>query len=109
LTTLNDPTWNEAARVLAAKLIRTEADQSARLDRIYELVLSRRPTEPERKVLLRILDQQRAEFASDKAAAKKTISIGAAPREDKLDPVELASWTEMCLAVYNLDEALTRE
>jgi hypothetical protein len=109
LTTLNDPTWNEAARVLAAKLIRTEADQSARLDRIYELVLSRRPTEPERKVLLRILDQQRAEFASDKAAAKKTISIGAAPREDKLDAVELASWTEMCLAVYNLDEALTRE
>jgi len=109
LTTLNDPTWNEAARVLAAKLIKTEADTNTRLDRIYELVLSRKPTEPERKVLLRILDQQRAEFASDKAAAKKTISIGAAPREDKLDPVELASWTEMCLAVYNLDEALTRE
>ena len=109
LTTLNDPTWNEAARVLAAKLIKEIPEPDKRLDRIFELILARQPKAHERVVLHKILAQQQLEFAKDLGAANKIIAIGASPKEVKMDPVALASWTEICLAVYNLDEALTRE
>ncbi len=109
LTTLNDITWNEAARVLAAKLIKEVPDASKRVARIYELLLARKPNERENQVLAKVLDQQLKAFAADPAAAKKTISVGQAAVETKLNPAELAAWTEVCLAVFNLDEALTRE
>jgi len=109
LTTLNDITWNEAARVLAAKLIKEVPDTTKRIARIYELLLARQPSERENQVLAKVLDQQLKAFAADPAAAKKTISVGQAAVETKLQPAELAAWTEVCLAVFNLDEALTRE
>lgn len=109
LTTLNDLTWNEAARVLAARLIREQSDADQRIDRLYQLVLARKPTASEKKILTRILEQQRTAFIKDPAAAAKVITVGQAPVEKQLDKTELAAWSELCLAVYNLDEALTRE
>ena len=109
LTTLNDSTWNEAARVLAARLIREMPEDTARLNRLYELVLARQPSPAERMTLTRILQRQRGAFAADRAGAAQVIAAGTAPVEMKQDPVELAAWTQMCLATYNLDEALTRE
>ena len=41
LVLLNDPSYVEAARGLAARLIRDEGDPRARLDRAFQLVLSR--------------------------------------------------------------------
>ncbi len=109
LTTLNDPTWNEAARVLAAKMIKESPETNTRFDRIFDLILSRKPKTHERVVLHKILGQQQMEFAKDPVAAKKIIAIGASSKETQIDPIALASWTTVCLAVYNLDEALTRE
>lgn len=109
LTTLNDLTWNEAARVLAARLIREQSDADQRIDRLYQLVLARKPTASEKKILTRILEQQRTAFVKDPAGAAKVITFGQAPVEKQMDKTELAAWSELCLAVYNLDEALTRE
>ena len=109
LTTLNDATWNEAARVLAANLIRTLPDDPARQEKLFQLVLARQPARSERAALAKMLQQQLDFFSSDPAAAKKATSAGSAPRDEQLDPARWAAWTQVCLAVYNLDEALTRE
>jgi hypothetical protein len=37
------------------------------------------------------------------------VAIGSAPKNEKLNPVEHAAFTAVCLILLNLDEALTRE
>lgn len=109
LTTLNDPTWTEAARMLAEKAIKSSPEIDARLSFAFRRILSRLPTSAETKVLRQMLDEQTAIYQADKESAKKLIAIGSAVSDSKLDPTEHAAWTNLCLALFNLDEALTRE
>lgn len=109
LTTLNDPTWTEAARVLAGKALNSSSEPDAQFAFVFQRILSRMPTAAELKVLQRMLHEQRANYRADNAAAKKLLAIGSTPVDDVLDPAEHAAWTNLCLAIFNLDEALTRE
>lgn len=109
LTTLNDPTWTEAARVLAERTLKQSEKFEDRLNFAFQRVLTRAPREREVVVLKRILEQQRELFAKDRSAATKSVTVGDSPRDDKLDVVEHAAWSALCLALFNLDEALTRE
>jgi hypothetical protein len=109
LTTLNDPTWTEAARVLAEKTLKSSNDPDARLAFTFRRILSRTPSVAEQTVLRRMLDEQLAVYRADKAAARKLLAVGSTPADAGLDPAEHAAWTNLCLAILNLDEALTRE
>jgi hypothetical protein len=121
LTTLNDPTWVEAARVLASRVSRAEASPSARLATAFRFVVGRVPTEAEALVLERMLERQRAIYVGDPAAARALLSLGELATEDyaaggadaahDVSPelVEQAALTIACLGILNLDEALTRE
>ncbi len=109
LTTLNDPTWTEAARVLAEKAMKAASETDARFAFAFRCVLSRTPTSVETNVLRRMLHEQAAIYRADKAAAKKLLVVGSVPADGGLDLVEHAAWTNLCLAILNLDEALTRE
>jgi Protein of unknown function (DUF1549)/Protein of unknown function (DUF1553)/Planctomycete cytochrome C len=107
LTTLNDPTWTEAARGLAERTLAKPADE--RMSFAFRQVLSRSPTERERAVVQNMLTKQTEQFRKDAAAVKAFLAVGERPANAKLDPVELAAWGSVCLALLNLDEALTRE
>ena len=109
LTTLNDPTWVEAARVLAAKSAKVSVDFNERLTYAVRQVLGRGPSKLERVVLTRAFEKQKSLFAKDVDAAKALLATGNAPQDETLDPVELAAFTNVCLGAMNLDEALTRE
>lgn len=109
LTTLNDPTWTEAARVLAEKAIKSSTETNARLTFAFRRILSRPPSPAETKVLRQMLDEQSAIYRTDKEAAKKLLAIGSTLTDGKIDPTEHATWTNLCLAILNLDESLTRE
>jgi hypothetical protein len=109
LTTLNDPTWNEAARVLAANLLALDGKTEDRLTHAFRLVLARKPKPNELETLGVILRDQMERFGRDPKAADKFRSIGATPKSDKLPPAEHAAWSAICLALFNLDESLTRE
>jgi hypothetical protein len=56
-----------------------------------------------------MLERQRAFFTKDDGAAAKAVSVGAAPRENQFDVHEHAALSAVCLGLFNLDEALTRE
>ncbi len=110
LTTLNDVTFVEAARALAGRVLRTSGPvPEERIERAFRLVLARRPTSAERQVLAASAARVRREFAADPAAAQKLLAVGESPRDPSLDAVEHAAWTAVCLAILNLDEALTKE
>lgn len=106
---LNDPNFVEAARVLADRTLREAGkDDGSRLDHAYQIVLSRRPAEAERKAMGELLDFARQDFGKRPDDAKALISIGLAPVSADQDPVELASWTSVCRALLNLSETTTR-
>ena len=103
LTTLNDVTYVEAARVWADKLF-PEPGDAARLSVAFRAVAARAPDERELAQLQRTLDQARTHFAARPTEAGKLAAAGDSPRSTALDPVEHAAWTTLCLLLLNLDE-----
>jgi hypothetical protein len=108
LTMLNDVTWVEAARHLAQKVMPLK-DDSSRLREACRRVCARRPTEKELEVLVRALARSRTAFNARPADADAFLSGGDTKPPNGIDRIELASLASVCLAIYNLDEAMTRE
>ena len=109
LTTLNDSTWVEAARVLAEKSMKVAADPGGRLTHAFRRVLGRKPTDYDLEALTRMYARQLAIYQADAEAAKQLLGIGESKRDEAIDASEHAALASVCLAIFNLDEALTRE
>ncbi len=109
LALLNDPTFVEAARVFAERIVRDGgADDDARLAWAYRRALARPPRSEESNVLIELLGKHRRQYAQDKAAADKAASAGETPRAKDLDVVEVAAWTSVARTLLNLHETMTR-
>jgi hypothetical protein len=108
LTLLNDPTYVETSRALAAKAMQSAADDGARLEVVFERTLQRKPSAEEREVLAQLLAKSKARFAAAPASADEYLKVGQFQRPADLDPVKLAAWSEVARAVSNLHETLTR-
>jgi uncharacterized protein DUF1553/uncharacterized protein DUF1549/cytochrome c len=109
LTTLNDPTWVEAARVLAEQCLKSHPNLDARLTHAFRRVIGRPVSESDLKLLRRAYERQAAIYQAHAEAAKALLSVGASQRDAALNPTEHAALSAVCLAILNLDEALTRE
>ena len=110
LTTLNDVTWVEAGRALAEHVMKEAGtDPDSRLAEAFRRVCARRPEAEELKALRRSLNRAQAAFRADPAQAKAYLSAGDSSRDTTLDSVDHAAYASVCLAIFNLDEALTRE
>jgi hypothetical protein len=109
LTTLNDPTWIEASRVLAERSMTAAGDLDSRLTHAFRRVLGRKPTGYDLDALKRMHGRQLAIYAAAPDAAKQLLAVGESDRDQTLDPAGHAAMTSVCLAIFNLDEALTRE
>lgn len=110
LFTLNDVTFVEASRALATRALQfDEADDSAKIDYVYQRVLCRRALDEEKQVLIAALIRSRKQFTQLPAQAIELLSLGESKIAEGLNRDELATWTALCLAVFNLDETLTKE
>jgi hypothetical protein len=109
LTMLNDPTWVEAARVLAEQALKAQSTLEARLAHAFRRVVGRPTTEADLKALKRAYERQAAIYQANADAAKALLGVGAAKRDESLNLTEHAAMSAVCLAILNLDEAMTRE
>jgi hypothetical protein len=112
LTTLNDVTYVEAARVLAEDVVARAAPESSSMDfvqQIFRRILVRPPHEEELRVLIDMLNSLENEYRLDPAAADKFLAVGQSPRRPNLDGVRLAALTALANALMNTDEAMTKE
>lgn len=110
LTTLNDPTWVDAAKALAIKLLRANLSDEARLNQAFRLITSREPNETQSVLLLQMMKKQLAYFQKNPKAATVFLQRGSEElQKSKMDPITLATWTSTSLGIFNLDSALTRE
>jgi hypothetical protein len=109
LALLNDPTYVEAARSLAERVLREGGSTAdGRLAWLFEQALSRKPGTDEVQVLTALLDKHAKKYTEDKDAAKKLISTGAKPVPTDLNVSELAAWTSVARVLLNLHETITR-
>lgn len=110
LTLLNEVTYVESARQLAASMINEGgAITAGRIAWAFRSVTARQPSAEELKVLTAGCTARLARYQNDPEAAKKLIMQGATPPDSKFAPAELAALTVTANVLLNMDGVLTRE
>ncbi|QDV84307.1 PSD1 and planctomycete cytochrome C domain-containing protein [Planctomycetes bacterium TBK1r] len=108
LTTLNETTFVESARMMAQRVLQEKESQTARLGYAFRLATARKPKDRELTVLKNRVEQLRLDFDSNPEDALQLLSVGQSPRDPQLDPAEHAAYTVVCSILLNLDETLSK-
>ncbi|HTU24883.1 MAG TPA: PSD1 and planctomycete cytochrome C domain-containing protein [Pirellulales bacterium] len=109
LVQLNDPTYVEAARVFATRILSEGGSTSdQRFSWAWQRALQRAPRAEELVTIAELLSQQLAAYRADPQAAAALVKTGNAPLAESLDPAELAAWTHVARVILNLHETITR-
>jgi hypothetical protein len=109
LVLLNDPTFIEAARVFSARIMREGgSDPASRIRWAWTVAVGRDASEREAALLRRLFDQDLADYRADRAAAEQLLRSGLSQPPSDLDAPELAAWTSVARALFNLSEVITR-
>lgn len=110
LVLMNDEQYVEAARKLAERImIEGGSSPPDRAGYGFRLATGRPPEPDELEVLVRSFEANLADYRAGVEAAKQLLSIGEAPRNESLEPGELAAWTMVANLILNLDETVTKE
>src|SRR5579885_1158659 len=106
LNLLNDPVFFEAAQGLAFRLMRETAPGfRSRLDRAFEIALSRKPSPTEAERLARYYDDELGQLRAD-AKARDALF----PNQfEGVPQSEAAAWVGVSRVLLNLDEFINRE
>jgi hypothetical protein len=109
LTLLNDPSYVEAARAFAARILsECKGGSERRLAWAWQQALQREPGAEERKTIATLLNERLAAYRADAKAAEELLKVGLAPVPAGLDKAELAAWTHVARVLLNLHETITR-
>ena len=112
LVLLNDPTYVEAARVLAQQALlaaKPDGDGFERgISELYRRVLLRQPTSKEVELLRGVFQRHVAHYQQHPKLADAVLHVGLSPVADGLAPAELAAWTSLARVMLNLHETITR-
>ncbi len=110
LNLLNDPTYIEAARGLATRMMRdVEGAMDDRLIYGFRRLLARKPLPEELRVLRSAFEQAQLDYRQNPASANSLLNVGLANLDAQLDASELAALTIVASIMLNLDEAVHRE
>ena len=109
LVLLNDPSYVEAARAFAARIVgEGGATSDVRLAWAWQRALQRAPRAEELRTASALLDEHLRLYRTDAAAADALLATGGAPVAAGLDRTELAAWTHIARVLLNLHEFITR-
>ncbi|MGB8169757.1 MAG: DUF1553 domain-containing protein [Chthoniobacteraceae bacterium] len=109
LVLLNDPTYVEASRTLAERMMtQGGATPAERVRFAFRLATARNASDKEVAMLVELFEKQKSRFAPQREEALKLLGNGEHPRNEKLDPIELAAWTNVASTILNLDETVTK-
>ena len=108
LTMLNDPQVLEASRVLAERLVAEKTDAQAKINRAFQLIMSRRPTEKEAAALAAYLKRETAYFSERKKQAAEVLNVGEYRRNPAAPAVPTAALMQTIHVIFNLEEAIMK-
>ena len=110
LVLMNDPTYVEASRVLAHRMVSEGGPGGA--DRVrfaYERALARPPSVTESRLLEDLAREQTKKFEAAPELARELLQIGETPADGEIPAAELAAWTIVASSILNLDETISKE
>ena len=109
LVLLNDPTYVEAARIFAERIIKDGGKTpAARIAYAYQQALHRAPSPAEATILSGLDEIHLKHYHTDAVAADALLKNGAKMADEALDKSKLAAWTSIARVVLNLHENITR-
>lgn len=109
LVLLNDPTYVEAARAFAERVLRSNAkDIGGRIEFAMREALQRSPTPQEQKILADLLAQSLEHYRKEPKSAEALLKVGERPAAKELSPADIAAWTAVTRTILNLHETITR-
>jgi hypothetical protein len=109
LVLLNDPTYVEAARAFAERIIRKGGDTpEQRIQFAYGQALCRSAQPEELRVLAAVLGKHLDQYTADQKAAAALLHVGDHPAPKDLTLPELAAWTSVARVILNLHETIMR-
>ena len=108
LTLLNDPSFVEAARVFAERILRQGGTTRNRVTYAFRRAVSRMPAEEEVRLIEQLVEQHLSQYQEDLAAANQLLEIGEAEASAGLRAAKVAAWTSAARVILNLNEVVTR-
>ena len=114
LAIMNEPTFIEASRYLAANLITRNKPIAGDPDAVrrsireaFERIVSRTPSDRELAVLVQTFHRERAAFQQQPETATKFLAVGESPLPQGIDAHATAALACVISAILSLDEALS--
>ena len=109
LVLLNDPTYVEAARSFAERIMRDGgSDVASRLNFAYRWALSRDVRGDESRLLQALYERHLAGYQADPKSAEDFLHVGDCPLPAHTNLSDLAAWTSVARVIFNLHELVTR-
>ncbi|TWT64995.1 DUF1553 domain-containing protein [Allorhodopirellula solitaria] len=108
---LNGPQYVEAAQGAASEVLQDvggDADEDRQVERLFQLLTSRLPTEREKTILTSLYQDQQQMFAADRKAVDEYLQMGEFEPGDRLDKVDVATLSIVAQAIMNLDDCLIK-
>lgn len=109
LVLLNDPTYVEAARVFAERIVAKGGKTTDERIRYAVRDALQRPARPEEVKILHDLAQKHlTQYQADVKGAQALLRVGERPVPGDMAVHELAAWTSVARVIINLHETITR-
>ena len=109
LALLNDPTYVEASRAFAMRILREGgATTDERLAWAWRQATARPPHPDELATLRDLLNKHASLYEHDADAAAELVKVGASPAPKPGAAPEVAAWTSVARTILNLHETITR-
>ncbi|MBI3735290.1 DUF1553 domain-containing protein, partial [Candidatus Sumerlaeota bacterium] len=108
LVLLNDPTYVEASRIFAEKIIGSSGKTPDRIQTAFRLALQRQATAQEVDVLTTLYQKHRTHYEANPKDAQALLGVGFTAASKDIPAAELAAWTSVARTILNLHETITR-
>lgn len=108
LILLNDPMVQEAARVLAERLMQANSSPEEMLRKAFRLIVCRMPKDKELELVRNYFETEKKNFAGIPAKASSVLNVGEYRHENVQDKTSLAALMQTIVLLYNTDEAITK-
>ncbi len=108
LAMLNDPLVLEASRVMAERLQSTIDHPEQAIEEAFLRILARFPKKEEMEMMQTFYQEELSRFSNDPEEAIQAMEVGKFPLAKESETAETAALMQVIVALYNLEEAITK-
>ena len=103
LALLNEPQRIYSARTLAESIVESQDSDEALIDLLFKTLACRKANQTEQTACASLLEKTKSAYSADPSLAESLLEVGEGQRNEALDPIEVAAWTQVIAAVMASD------